>query len=116
MATAKSTTSKAPKSAPAAPATVAPQGAKVGVVESDKRTKTRKVVLSYVDMHPKYGKYIKKRTVLHVHDENNESRTGDVVEVAQCRKLSKTKSWRLVRVVEKRSEQAAAIASAREVV
>jgi len=116
MATAKSTTSKASKSAPAAPETAAPKGAKIGVVESDKRTKTRKVVLSYVDMHPKYGKYIKKRTVLHVHDENNESRTGDVVEVAQCRKLSKTKAWRLVRVVEKRSEQAAAIASAREVV
>lgn len=115
MATTKSTTSKTAKAQTAAPET-APKGSKVGVVESDKRSKTRKVVLSYVDMHPKYGKYIKKRTVLHVHDENNESRTGDVVEVAQCRKLSKTKSWRLVRVVEKRSEQAAAIASAREVV
>ena len=74
---------------------------RIGVVESDKRTKTRKVVIPYVDKHPKYGKYIKKRTVLHVHEENNESRSGDVVEVAQCRKLSKTKRWILVRIVER---------------
>lgn len=89
-----------------------PKGTKTGVVESDKRSKTRKVVVSYLDPHPKYGKYIKKRTVLHVHDEKNESKMGDVVEVAQCRPVSKTKSWRLVRIVEKRSDVAAALASA----
>jgi small subunit ribosomal protein S17 len=89
-----------------------PKGTKTGVVESDKRDKTRKVVVSYLDPHPKYGKYIKKRTVLHVHDEKNESKTGDVVEVAQCRPVSKTKSWRLVKIVEKRSDVAAALASA----
>lgn len=86
-----------------------------GVVESDTRNKTRKVVVSYLDPHPKYGKYIRKRTVLHAHDERNESKVGDVVEVAQCRPLSKTKCWRLVKIVEKRSEQAAALASAMEV-
>jgi small subunit ribosomal protein S17 len=88
------------------------KGTKVGVVESDKRDKTRKVVFSYMDAHPKYGKFIRKRTVLHVHDEKNESRTGDVVEVRQCRPISKTKTWTLVRIVERRNEQALAIASA----
>lgn len=79
------------------------QVTQVGVVESDSRDKTRKVVINYLAKHPKYGKYMKKRTVLHVHDENNESHNGDIVEVAECRPLSKTKSWRLVRIVEKRS-------------
>ena len=88
---------------------------KTGVVESDQRDKTRKVVVSYLDPHPKYGKYIRKRTVLHVHDARNESKVGDVVEVVQCRPLSKTKCWKLVRIVEKRSEQAAALASAAQV-
>lgn len=74
---------------------------RIGVVESDKRTKTRKVVIPYVDKHPKYGKYVKKRTVLHVHDEKNESRVGDRVEIAECRPISRTKSWILVRVVER---------------
>jgi len=90
-------------------------GTQIGVVESDVRQKTRKVVVNYLDKHPKYGKYIRKRTVLHVHDENNESRNGDLVEVAPCRPLSKTKSWKLVRIVENRAEQAAAIKSVKEV-
>lgn len=77
------------------------KGAKIGVVESDRREKTRKVVVSYLARHPKYGKYVKKRTVLHVHDEGNESAMGDRVEVAPCRPISKTKSWRLVRIVER---------------
>jgi small subunit ribosomal protein S17 len=74
---------------------------RIGVVESDKRAKTRTVVISYSSKHPKYGKYVRKRSVLHVHDEKNESRTGDRVEVAECRPISKTKSWILVRVVER---------------
>lgn len=89
-----------------------PKATKTGVVESDRRAKTRKVVVSYLDRHPKYGKYVRKRTVLHVHDEQNESKVGDVVEVVQCRPISKTKFWRLVKIVEKRSEEAAALASA----
>jgi small subunit ribosomal protein S17 len=88
---------------------------KLGVVESDKREKTRRVVSSYMSKHPKYGKYIRQRTVLHVHDEKNESRTGDVVEVVPCRPLSKTKNWTLVRVVERRSAEAAALKSVQEI-
>ncbi|MCR9075415.1 MAG: 30S ribosomal protein S17 [bacterium] len=80
------------------------KGAKVGVVESDARDKSRKVVIHYKAKHPKYGKYVSKRTVLHVHDENNESAMGDVVEIVQCRPVSKTKSWKLNRVVEKRTD------------
>lgn len=76
-------------------------GTRIGMVEADQRDKTRRVVVKYVAKHPKYGKYIKKRTVLHVHDENNESRVGDRVEIAECRPISKTKSWKLLRVVEK---------------
>jgi small subunit ribosomal protein S17 len=86
-------------------ATTAPKGTKIGTVESDARDKTRKVVVRFVAKHPKYGKFIKRRTTLHVHDEANESRTGDVVEVAQCRPISKTKCWRLVRIVERRSDE-----------
>ena len=91
------------------------KGTRTGVVESDKRAKTRTVVVAFQTMHPKYGKYLKNRTVLHVHDEKNESHTGDVVEVAQCRPISKSKQWRLVRIVEHRAELAAAIASVKEV-
>jgi len=79
------------------------KGAKIGVVESDARDKSRKVVIQYKAKHPKYGKYVSKRTVMHVHDENNESALGDIVEIVQCRPISKTKSWKLNRVVEKRS-------------
>jgi small subunit ribosomal protein S17 len=82
-------------------ATPTPKGTKVGTVESDKRDKTRTVVVRFMVKHPKYGKFVRKRTVLHVHDEKNESHLGDTVEVAATRPLSKTKAWRLVRVVEK---------------
>jgi small subunit ribosomal protein S17 len=74
---------------------------RIGIVQSDARDKTRKVVIAYSSRHPKYGKYIKRRSVLQVHDESNESHTGDRVEVAECRPISKTKSWVLTRVVEK---------------
>lgn len=77
------------------------KGTRIGVVESDARDKTRRVVISYMAKHSKYGKFVSKRTVLQVHDEANESGSGDKVEVAQCRPVSKTKRWRLVRVVEK---------------
>lgn len=77
------------------------KGSRVGVVESDKRDKTVKVVVGYLAKHPKYGKFLRKRTVLHVHDEHNDAKFGDRVEVAPCRPVSKTKTWRLVRVVER---------------
>lgn len=71
----------------------------IGVVTSDKVSKTRKVTCEYLARHPKYNKYIKRQTVLHVHDEKNESRSGDHVEVMSCRPISKSKTWRLVRIV-----------------
>ena len=81
---------------------------RVGLVESDRRDKTRTVAIRYSVRHPKYGKYIRRQTRLHVHDENNESHLGDRVEVAECRPISKTKSWVLVRVVERGHGVAAA--------
>jgi small subunit ribosomal protein S17 len=77
---------------------------RIGVVETDGRDKTRKVTIHFVVKHPKYGKYIRRRTVLHVHDEHNESKRGDRVEIAECRPISKTKSWTLLRVVERATE------------
>jgi len=77
------------------------KGSRVGVVEADSRDRTRRVVVSYMSQHPKYGKFVRKRTVLQVHDEKNQSHTGDRVEVAPCNPVSKTKRWRLVRVVDR---------------
>src|ERR1700719_612504 len=71
----------------------------VGVVTSDKMNKTRRVEIPRLVKHPRYGKYIKRRTICHVHDENNDSHQGDTVEIMETRPLSKTKNWRLVRVV-----------------
>ncbi|MBX3355574.1 MAG: 30S ribosomal protein S17 [Phycisphaeraceae bacterium] len=78
----------------------------MGIVESAARDKTRTVVLPFVSRHPKYGKYVRKRTRLHVHDEKNESKLGDRVEIAECRPISRTKSWVIIRVVEKALEPA----------
>ncbi len=80
------------------------QSARIGVVDSDRADKTRRVVVSYLSRHPKYGKYIKKRTVVHAHDETNESKMGDRVEVMPCRPYSKTKRWKIIRVVDKSPE------------
>src|SRR5438045_183116 len=85
-----------------------------GVVASDKGDKTIKVIVEFQYKHPKYGKYLKRRTVLHAHDEKNEAREGDTVELAECRPLSKTKHHRLLRVVTKAPERAVQI-SAEEV-
>lgn len=76
-------------------------GMKVGVVTSAKRDKTRTVAVDYQKVHPKYGKRLRRQAKYQVHDANNEAGEGDRVEIAQCRPLSKTKSWRLVRVIEK---------------
>ena len=72
-----------------------------GVVANSSGDKSIKVTIDYKIRHPKYGKYIKRRTKIGVHDEHNQSSVGDVVEIAQCRPRSKSKSWRLVRVVQK---------------
>ena len=63
--------------------------------------KSVKVAIDYKVRHPKYNKYIRRRTKLSVHDEHNQSGVGDVIEIAECRPRSKTKSWRLVKVLEK---------------
>lgn len=76
----------------------------IGVVASDKASKTRRVEIDRTVRHPKYGKFIKKRTVCHVHDENNDSAAGDRVEIRECRPLSRLKRWELVRVVERSKE------------
>lgn len=86
----------------------------IGVVASDKGDKTIKVVVNYQTKHPKYGKYLKRRTVLHAHDEKNEAKEGDTVEIAECRPLSKTKHHRLLRIVERAPERAVQL-SAEEV-
>jgi small subunit ribosomal protein S17 len=77
-----------------------------GVVTSDKMQKTRRVEIARLVKHSRYGKYIRRRTICKVHDEKNESRTGDTVEIMETRPLSKTKNWRLVRVVSKAPEPA----------
>ena len=71
----------------------------IGVVTSDKMNKTRRVEIERLVRHPKYGKFISRRTVCHVHDENNESHVGDTVEIMETRPLSKLKRWRIVRIV-----------------
>jgi small subunit ribosomal protein S17 len=72
----------------------------VGEVTSLSGDKTVKVTYFYKIPHPLYGKEIKRRTAVHVHDEKNECKLGDKVEIAETRPLSKLKRWRVVRVVE----------------
>ena len=78
-----------------------PKKVAVGVVTSDKTAKTRRVEIPRLVKHPKYGKFLRRRTVCLVHDENDESKRGDTVEIVECRPMSKTKRWRLVRVTAK---------------
>ncbi len=72
-----------------------------GVVTSDKMAKTRRVEIPRLVRDPKYGKFLRRRTVCYVHDENNESGLGDTVEIVESRRRSKKKRWDLVRVVTK---------------
>lgn len=80
----------------------------VGLVTGDKMDKTRSVTVERFVRHAKYGKYQKRVTVCKVHDEKNEARTGDRVEIMETRPLSRTKRWRLLRVV---SRAAAGVSS-----
>jgi len=72
-----------------------------GRVISDGGDKSIRIAIDFKVAHPRYGKYVRRRTKLAVHDELNQSGVGDLVEVAQCRPYSKTKSWRLVKILEK---------------
>ena len=71
-----------------------------GIVSGRSGDKTIRVEMNYQMRHPKYGKTLKRRTVAHVHDEKNEAHEGDLVEITKCRPYSKTKTWRLLRIVE----------------
>ena len=75
----------------------------IGVVTSDKMNKSRRVEIERLVQHKRYGKFMRRRTVCHVHDENNESSLGDTVEIIECPPKSRLKRWDLVRIVEKSS-------------
>lgn len=72
-----------------------------GRVTSNKMDKTITVVIERLVKHSVYGKYIRRTTKLHAHDEQNECHEGDLVSIKQCRPLSKTKAWTLVAVIER---------------
>ncbi|ULQ58027.1 30S ribosomal protein S17 [Flavihumibacter rivuli] len=74
---------------------------RIGVVTSNKMEKTITVAVERKVKHPIYGKFLKKTTKFHAHDEKNECNIGDTVRIMETRPLSKTKRWRLVEVVEK---------------
>jgi small subunit ribosomal protein S17 len=76
-----------------------PKRQAIGQVTSDKMNKSRRVEIPRLVRHPKYGKTLRRSTVCFVHDEQNESREGDTVEIVESRPRSKTKRWELVRVV-----------------
>ncbi|CAL4323345.1 30S ribosomal protein S17 [Buchnera aphidicola] len=72
-----------------------------GIVLSNKMNKSIVVLLERKIKHPIYKKFIRKKTKLHVHDENNECKIGDFVEIVECKPISKTKSWSLKKVLKK---------------
>jgi small subunit ribosomal protein S17 len=73
----------------------------VGRVVSDKMDKTVTVLVERRVKHPLYGKVVRRSRKYHAHDENNEFKEGDLVEIEACRKLAKTKAWRVKRLIEK---------------
>lgn len=90
-----------PAGTPAAPAKTTGRRILEGVVTRDKTTKTRRVEVQSLVRHPKYGKFVKRRTVCYAHDELNDSHLGDTVEIEESRPLSKLKRWKLVKVVKR---------------
>jgi small subunit ribosomal protein S17 len=72
-----------------------------GVVRSSKAEKTITVVVPTLVQHPKYRKFIRRSSVFHVHDERNEAKEGDRVQITECRPVSKSKHWRLTKIVER---------------
>jgi small subunit ribosomal protein S17 len=73
----------------------------IGIVKSDKMQKSRRVEVERLYKHPKYSKILRSRIVCHVHDEQNDSKAGDTVEIVECRPRSRTKRWELLRIVER---------------
>jgi len=78
-----------------------PKRVMIGVVTSDKMTKTRRVEIPRLVRHPMYGKFVRRKTVCYVHDEQEQSNVGDRVEIEECRPMSRNKRWNLVQVLEK---------------
>jgi small subunit ribosomal protein S17 len=78
-----------------------PKRVETGTVTSAAASKTRRVEIPRVVRHPKYGRIMHRRTICHVHDEQEESQPGDLVEIVECRPRSRLKRWELVRVVTK---------------
>jgi small subunit ribosomal protein S17 len=74
---------------------------RIGIVSSDKMVKTITVAVERKIKHPIYGKFLKKTTKFHAHDDANTAGIGDVVRIMETRPLSKTKRWRLVEIIEK---------------
>ncbi len=72
-----------------------------GTVISDKADKTVTVAVTRLVKHPRYGKYIRRTSRLHVHDPKSSVQVGDKVQIAQCRPISKTKSWRIFKLIER---------------
>ena len=81
-----------------------PKKVAVGVVTRDGNSKTRRVEVPRLVKHAKYKKYLRRRTVCHVHDEQETSQMGDTVEIIEARPHSKMKRWELVRVITKSKE------------
>ena len=81
----------------------------IGFVSSKMGDKSVKVTVPYKTPHPRYHKVINRKTVLHVHDEKNEAKVGDKVEVAETRPISRLKRWRVLKVVERAITAAAAV-------
>jgi small subunit ribosomal protein S17 len=71
-----------------------------GTVDSKSGDQTVRVKLEYQTKHAKYGKFLRRRTTANVHDQDNTAKVGDLVEIVKCKPMSKTKHWRLVRVIE----------------
>ncbi|RLS34401.1 MAG: 30S ribosomal protein S17 [Planctomycetota bacterium] len=78
-----------------------PRRVEIGTVTSAASKKTRRVEIPRVVRHPKYGRILHRRTICHVHDEAEESRPGDTVEIVECRPRSRLKRWELVKIVTK---------------
>jgi len=84
----------------------------VGIVVSDKASKTLRVDIERRFPHTKYGKIVRARTACHVHDEEEQASVGDLVEIVEARPRSKTKRWDLVRIVKKADDVTVEAASA----
>jgi small subunit ribosomal protein S17 len=88
----------------AAPARAKLIQTQIGRVVSDKMNKTVTVLVEHKVKHPLYGKMLTRSKKYHAHDEKNEYKQGDLVEIEACRKLAKTKAWRVKRLIEKAKE------------